>query len=83
MKLCITSTGKDLQAQVDNKFGRAPYFFLVDTETLTSEAATNSASSAGQGAGIRAAQTLTDRKLMRCLPARSNPMRLKRYRRQE
>ncbi|MGV1098948.1 NifB/NifX family molybdenum-iron cluster-binding protein [Thiovibrio sp. JS02] len=63
MKLCITSTGKNLRAKVDSRFGRAPYFLLVDTETLACEAVVNSASATGQGAGIRAAQMLTDREV--------------------
>lgn len=61
MKLCITTTGENLSARVDPRFGRAPYFLLVDTETLTCEAVANPASATGQGAGIKAAQTLTDR----------------------
>ncbi|MHB8987222.1 MAG: NifB/NifX family molybdenum-iron cluster-binding protein [Desulfobulbia bacterium] len=61
MKLCITATGKDLSARVDPRFGRAPYFLLVDTETLHCEAVANPASATGQGAGIKAAQLLTDR----------------------
>lgn len=33
MKLCITSAGKTMEAKVDARFGRAPYFLLVDTAT--------------------------------------------------
>jgi predicted Fe-Mo cluster-binding NifX family protein len=60
MKLCITASEKDLHAPVDSRFGRCPYFLLVDTETLKCEAVANPARTTGQGAGIRAAQVLTD-----------------------
>lgn len=61
MKLCITSTGKDIQAKVDITFGRAPYFLLIDTDTNAVEAIENSAATLGQGAGIAAAQLLSDK----------------------
>jgi len=31
MKIAITSTGPDLEAQVDPRFGRAQYLLVVDT----------------------------------------------------
>ncbi len=61
MKLCITSTGKDIEANIDTMFGRAPYFLLIDTDTNATEVLNNSAASQGQGAGIAAAQLLSDK----------------------
>ena len=61
MKLCITCTGKHLQDRVDSRFGRAPYFLLIETESLNYEAIENPAGDTGQGAGIRAAQVMVDR----------------------
>lgn len=61
MKLCITSTGKEIGAKVDTAFGRAPYFLLIDTDTNAVEAVENTAATQGQGAGIAAAQLLSDR----------------------
>jgi predicted Fe-Mo cluster-binding NifX family protein len=60
MMLCITSTGKTLEAKVDERFGRAPYFLIVDTETKEYHAVGNAALTAGRGAGVVAAQILSD-----------------------
>jgi predicted Fe-Mo cluster-binding NifX family protein len=56
MKIAISACGPDLEALVDPRFGRAPYFLLVDPETLQFEAVSNQASiQTPQGAGIQAA----------------------------
>ena len=34
MKLAVTAKGKTLADQVDARFGRCPYFVLVDSESL-------------------------------------------------
>ena len=56
MKICITTTGTDLDAQVDPVFGRARYFLFVDSETLDVEAIENVPGA--HGAGVQAAQTM-------------------------
>ncbi len=62
MKLCLTSTGKDLEASVDHRFGRSRYFIFAATEGKKYRVIENSAASASQGAGIRAAQIVMDQK---------------------
>lgn len=62
MKVAITARGKNLQAPIDPRFGRAAYILLVDTETMAIEALDNSANiSAFKGAGIQAATMICDR----------------------
>ncbi|WP_028845519.1 NifB/NifX family molybdenum-iron cluster-binding protein [Thermodesulfovibrio thiophilus] len=56
MKICITSEGKDLNSQIDSRFGRCKYFIIYDTETMQYEALENSWKEAIGGAGIQAAQ---------------------------
>jgi predicted Fe-Mo cluster-binding NifX family protein len=56
MKIAVSAQGPNLEAQVDPRFGRAPYFLLVDTETLGFDLVPNPASmQTPQGAGIQAA----------------------------
>jgi predicted Fe-Mo cluster-binding NifX family protein len=61
MKLCIPSTGKDIEAQVNTAFGRAPYFLIVDTDTDATDVIENTADTQGHGAGIAAAQLVSDK----------------------
>jgi predicted Fe-Mo cluster-binding NifX family protein len=56
MKIAVTSTGTDLDAEVDPRFGRAPYFLIVDSETFEFEVLDNKENvNALKGAGIQAA----------------------------
>lgn len=59
MKICVTSTGKDLNARVDQRFGRCQYFLIVDTETMEVKAVLNESALSSGGAGIQAAQIVT------------------------
>ena len=35
MKVAISSTGKDLESQIDPRFGRCAYFLFVDTDDMS------------------------------------------------
>lgn len=60
MKITISSQGNTLDSMVDPRFGRAAQFILYDTETKTFEVVSNEQSlNAAQGAGIKAAETLS------------------------
>jgi predicted Fe-Mo cluster-binding NifX family protein len=61
MKVCISSTGKDLSAPIDPRFGRAQLFLFVDTVTMEYECIENPALTAGGGAGTKAAQLVSDK----------------------
>ena len=56
MKVAISSSGKDLNSQVDPRFGRCPYFLIVNTEDMSFEAFDNESGMLGGGAGIQSAQ---------------------------
>ena len=58
MKICVCASADSLDAQVDPRFGRCPYFVIVDPETMKFEAIPNTAAGAMGGAGIQAAQTI-------------------------
>jgi predicted Fe-Mo cluster-binding NifX family protein len=60
MKIAISSTGPDPDAQVDLRFGRCRYFALVDDEAENFEFLENGAAALGGGAGLQAAQMVAD-----------------------
>lgn len=57
----MSATSGDLEAQVDPRFGRCPYFVIVDIDTMKFEAIPNTSATAMASAGIQAAQTLVQR----------------------
>ncbi len=61
MKICVSASANSLDAFVDPRFGRCPYFIIVDSETMQFEAIPNVASGAMGGAGIHAAQTIASK----------------------
>ncbi|RCV64696.1 putative Fe-Mo cluster-binding protein, NifX family [Methanophagales archaeon] len=61
MKICVTATAGDLNAQVDPRFGRCQYFVFVDSDTMAFEAMANEAIAAPGGAGIQAAQAVVNK----------------------
>ena len=58
MKIGISSTGKEIDSQVDPRFGRCKYFLIVDIDTMNFESISNESALASGGAGIQAAQTV-------------------------
>lgn len=63
MKIAVTSTGQNLDAPVDPRFGRAAYILIVDTETLDVEVLDNAENvNAFKGAGIQAATMISDKR---------------------
>jgi predicted Fe-Mo cluster-binding NifX family protein len=60
MKIAVTSVGKELDAQVDPRFGRAACFIVVETESMEFEAVENGNVAAAGGAGINSAKAVID-----------------------
>jgi predicted Fe-Mo cluster-binding NifX family protein len=61
MKIAITTSGQDLQAPVDPRFGRAKSFLLHDTESGEWSVLDNAQNlAAAQGAGIQAAAAVVN-----------------------
>jgi predicted Fe-Mo cluster-binding NifX family protein len=56
MKIAISSSGKDLDSQIDPRFGRCAYFLIVETEDMSFEVFDNENIALGGGAGIQSAQ---------------------------
>ena len=61
MKIGVTSTGEDLHANVDPRFGRCKYFLILDAESMEFEVLSNENAMASGGAGIQTAQTIANK----------------------
>jgi len=59
VKIAVTSSGKTLEDQVDVRFGRAPYFLIIDGDQV--EVIENPNLSAGGGVGVQTSQMLADK----------------------
>jgi len=60
MKICVSASSNSLDANVDPRFGRCPYFVIVDSETMKFDIVSNDSTNAAHGAGIQAAQTVVN-----------------------
>ena len=72
-KICVTATDPDLEALIDPKFGRCAYFIIADSDTLDFEAIPNTGVLASGGAGIKAAQTVSNKGVEVVITGRVGP----------
>ncbi len=63
MKVAITSTGNNLEAKLDERFGRCAYFVIYDTETKATEYIPNPNKEAEDGAGPASVQLVASREV--------------------
>lgn len=66
MKIAISSTGKNLNDQVAETFGRCPYFIFAEIKEgtiISTEEKINETENQASGAGIAAAQLMADNKI--------------------
>ncbi|MDD5603160.1 MAG: NifB/NifX family molybdenum-iron cluster-binding protein [Eubacteriales bacterium] len=73
MKICITSGGSSPDSLMDPRFGRAPYFVFVDTDTMAFEAVENAAVSSGGGAGVASGQLMADKDIKAVITGNMGP----------
>jgi len=73
MKIAISSTGYDLDAEVDQRFGRCRYFIIVDPDNMKFETVDNSGAQVGGGAGIATAQMITGKGVEAVLTGNCGP----------
>jgi predicted Fe-Mo cluster-binding NifX family protein len=60
MKIAFSSTGKDLDSEIDPRFGRCAYFLIVNLDDMSFEAIENESMSLGGGAGIQSGQFIAN-----------------------
>ena len=59
MKIALTTSGRDLNAPLDSRFGRAPLFLIYDLDANTFDVVDNQQNlNTAQGAGIQSAQNI-------------------------
>jgi len=61
MKIAITSTGNNLESNLDQRFGRCSYFVIYDIETKGMEFIPNPNKDAQEGAGPASVQLVASR----------------------
>ena len=61
MRIAISAAGKQLNSNLDPRFGRAPYFIILDEEAMDFITVENTQNlNLPQGAGIQAGKTIAD-----------------------
>lgn len=60
MKVAISSSGTHKEASVDERFGRCPYFIIVDTDEMEFESMENEHTSKAHGVGPQVVQMLSE-----------------------
>jgi len=73
MKIAVTSTGPSLDDNVEARFGRCPYFLIIDTDTMQFEAIENPNTALGGGAGIQSAQLMSEKGVTTVLTGNCGP----------
>jgi len=73
MKIAVTASSPDLESSVDPRFGRCPYFLIVDPETMEFESVENPFVGASGGAGIQAAQLVAGKDVKAVLTGSCGP----------
>lgn len=73
MKVAVTSTGPTIDDQVDPRFGRSPYFVVVDTDSMEAEPLQNENAALGGGAGIQSAQMISEQNVEALLTGNCGP----------
>ena len=73
MKIAVTSTGPTLDDNVEARFGRCPYFLIIDTDSMQLEAIENPNIALGGGAGIQSAQLMSEKGVTTVLTGNCGP----------
>ncbi len=73
MKIAISAEEPSLESRVDSRFGRCPWFVIVDTEDQSFEAIENPSGSMGSGAGIQAGSLMSEKSVEYVLTGNCGP----------
>jgi len=73
MKIAITATGPSLEDNVEARFGRCPYFLIIDPDTSDFKSMTNPNIALGGGAGPQSAQLMAEQGVTTVLTGNCGP----------
>ncbi|MFO8083633.1 MAG: NifB/NifX family molybdenum-iron cluster-binding protein [Desulfobacterales bacterium] len=79
MKVAVSSTGKDLNAQIDPRFGRCAFFVVINPDDMSFEAFDNENMALSGGAGIQAAGFLSSKGVNAVLTGNCGPNAMKTF----
>jgi len=73
MKIAVSSSGKNLDSQIDPRFGRCAYFMIVETDDMNFEVFDNENIALGGGAGIQSAQFVASKGIQAVITGNCGP----------
>ena len=73
MIIAVTATAPDLEAEIDPRFGRSPYFLIVNTDNLSCEAVENPNLKLTGGAGTQSASLMAKHGVTHVLTGNCGP----------
>ncbi len=73
MKIAVSASEKNIESEIDQRFGRCNYFVIVDSETMEFEALDNTGMTASGGAGAAAGQEMAKRGVEAVLTGNCGP----------
>ena len=73
MKIAVSSSASNMESTLDPRFGRCPFFLIVDSENMNFEAIDNQAIAQGGGAGVRAAQNILSKGVKSVITGKCGP----------
>ena len=77
MKIAVSSTGPTLDDRVEARFGRCPYFLVVDPDTMETESIPNPNRELAGGAGPQSVQLIAEKGVAVVLTGNSAPPALR------
>lgn len=73
MKVAISAYGRDLDAEINPRFGRCDYLLIVDTDTMAFESFANESMNLTGGAGIQTASFVISKGIQAVLTGSCGP----------
>jgi predicted Fe-Mo cluster-binding NifX family protein len=73
MRIAVSASGPDMDAEIDPRFGRCQYLVLVDPDTMKYEVINNAGGTGSGGAGITTAQLMAGQGVAAVLTGNCGP----------